>query len=123
MRSLPGRSTLDLTTHIDGAARPEDLLSELGALPAVERIERIGAESPAPGQAAPGQPAGTAGQPAGNGGPGDFRVRLYVDGDAPNLVAPAATLLANRGLTLSGVELGTPTLEDVFIHMTGRSLR
>ncbi len=128
MRSLPGSSTLDLTTHIDGAVRPEDLLSELAALPAVERIERIGAESFAPGQpgagqAAPGQPAGTEGQPAGNAGPGDFRVRLYVDGDAPNLVAPAATLLADRGLTLTGVELGTPTLEDVFIHMTGRTLR
>ncbi len=132
MRSLPGSSTLDLTTHIDGTASPEDLLSELGALPAVERIERLGG-SLAPGQAGPGQaasgqaasgqPAGTQGQPAENGGPGDFRVRLYVDGDAPNLVAPAATLLADRGLTLTGVELGTPTLEDVFIHMTGRTLR
>ena len=37
--------------------------------------------------------------------------------------APAATLLAERGLALSGVELGEPTLEDVFIHLTGRSLR
>jgi len=126
MRSLPGSSTLDLTTDVDGAVRPEDLLSELERLPAVERIERIGAEPAAPGQArgpqAPGQPAGTAGQPA-ESTPGDFRVRLYVDGDAPNLVAPAATLLAERGLKLTGVELGTPTLEDVFIHMTGRSLR
>ena len=63
MRSLPGSSTLDLTTHIDGAASPEDLLSELGALPAVERIERLGAGSLAPGQPGPGQAA--SGQPAG----------------------------------------------------------
>ena len=44
-------------------------------------------------------------------------------GEAPQLVAPAATLLAERGLSLSGVELGQPTLEDVFIHLTGRTLR
>jgi hypothetical protein len=38
-------------------------------------------------------------------------------------VGPAATLLAERGLALGGVELGTPTLEDVFINLTGRTLR
>ena len=118
MRSLPGSSTLDLTTHVNGGARPEDLLAEMARLPAVERIERIGGAS-----GPPDQPAGTAGQPAEDTAAGDFRVRLYVDGDAPNLVAPVATLLAQRGLTLTGVELGTPTLEDVFIHLTGRTLR
>jgi ABC-2 type transport system ATP-binding protein len=48
---------------------------------------------------------------------------LYVTGDAAPLVAPAAELLARRGLTLSGVEIGAPTLEDVFIDLTGRTLR
>jgi len=52
-----------------------------------------------------------------------LRVGLYVSGDAPPLLAPVATLLCDRGLTLSGVELGAPTLEDVFIHLTGRTLR
>jgi ABC-2 type transport system ATP-binding protein len=46
-----------------------------------------------------------------------------VSGEAPALVAPAATVLADHGLSLSGVELGKPTLEDVFIHLTGRTLR
>jgi ABC-2 type transport system ATP-binding protein len=46
-----------------------------------------------------------------------------VSGEASQLVAPTATLLADRGLSLSGVELGEPTLEDVFIHLTGRTLR
>ena len=127
MRSLPGSSTLDLTTRVNGSAQPEDLLAELQRLPAVERIERLGADAVAPragpGQQPPGQPAGNTGQQAEQHPPGEFRVRLYVDGDAPNLVAPAATLLAERGLSLTGVELGTPTLEDVFIHMTGRTLR
>jgi ABC-2 type transport system ATP-binding protein len=52
-----------------------------------------------------------------------WRVRLYVSGEASELIGPAATLLADRGLALSGVELGAPTLEDVFIHLTGRTLR
>ena len=50
-------------------------------------------------------------------------MRLYVSGEASQLVAPTATLLADRGLSLSGVELGAPTLEDVFIHLTGLTLR
>jgi hypothetical protein len=32
-------------------------------------------------------------------------------------------VLAERNLALSDVKLGAPTLEDVFIHLTGRSLR
>ena len=51
------------------------------------------------------------------------RVRLYVAGDASQLIAPTATLLADRGFALNGVDLGTPTLEDVFINLTGRTLR
>ena len=51
------------------------------------------------------------------------RVRLYVTSDAASLVAPAASLLAARGLELGAVKLGSPTLEDVFIHLTGRTLR
>ena len=56
-------------------------------------------------------------------GNGDLRVRLYVTGDAPLLVAPAAAVLAEHGSSLADVKLGTPTLEDVFIHLTGRTLR
>jgi ABC-2 type transport system ATP-binding protein len=59
-------------------------------------------------------------QPDGDGGP---RVRLYVTGQAPMLVAPAATALAEHGLTITDVKLGSPSLEDVFIHLTGRTLR
>jgi len=46
-----------------------------------------------------------------------------VTGDAPLLVAPAAAGLAEHGSSLADVKLGTPTLEDVFIHLTGRTLR
>jgi ABC-2 type transport system ATP-binding protein len=51
------------------------------------------------------------------------RIRLYLTCDAPQMVAPAAALLAEHGLHLDDVKLGTPSLEDVFIHLTGRTLR
>ena len=50
-------------------------------------------------------------------------MRLYVTGDAPLLVAPAAAVLAAHDSSLTDVKLGTPTLEDVFINLTGRTLR
>jgi hypothetical protein len=50
-------------------------------------------------------------------------VRLYLAGEGAPLVAPAAALLGERGLALSDVKLAAPTLEDVFIHLTGRTLR
>jgi ABC-2 type transport system ATP-binding protein len=97
MRLVPGGTTLELTTQIDDEARAEAVIAGLGALAEVERVERL--------DSAP------------------LRVRLYVVGDAPLLVAPAAAVLAEQGATLSDVKLGIPTLEDVFIDLTGRALR
>jgi ABC-2 type transport system ATP-binding protein len=96
IRSLPGSSTLELTTQ--AADGDDHVLAALQQLPKVERLEPVHDDAA-------------------------LRVRLYVTGEAPALVAPAATVLAEHGLTLSGVELGAPTLEDVFIHLTGRTLR
>jgi ABC-2 type transport system ATP-binding protein len=96
MRSLPGRTTLEVaTTPLED---PAGLVGELGALEGVERAEPI------------------VGQDA-------LRVRLYLSGEAPALVAPAAALLGRHELPLTDVSFGTPTLEDVFIHLTGRTLR
>jgi ABC-2 type transport system ATP-binding protein len=98
MRSLPGRTTLEVsTTAVQDGAR-ERLVGALAELPDVERAE-----------------------PFADGGA--LRVRLYLTGEAPPLVAPAASVLAGEGLPLTDVNLGAPTLEDVFIHLTGRALR
>jgi ABC-2 type transport system ATP-binding protein len=103
MRSLTGSSTLELTTRSDNGHVNEQVLAELRQLSAVERVEPL--------------------QDEGADGRRELRVRLYVTGEAAPIVAPAAELLAGRGMTLTGVEIGAPTLEDVFINLTGRTLR
>jgi ABC-2 type transport system ATP-binding protein len=111
MRSVPGGTTLELTTRVDDPQLAERAVAALAGRPEVERLERLGAAG--------------AGEGPGSGPQADaeLRVRLYVSGDAPLLVAPAAAALGDLGLTLSDVKLGIPTLEDVFIHLTGRALR
>jgi ABC-2 type transport system ATP-binding protein len=110
MRSLSGRTTLELSTD---QPADDDLVAALGGLQGVERTERLQAGPDAGGEGWNG-PAAEA---------GGLRVRLYLSGEAAALVAPAAALLAERGLALRDVRLGTPTLEDVFIELTGRTLR
>ena len=104
--SLEGEGTLELAADLpaDGA-----VVDALATLAGVERVEQVHAaangDAPDAGETQP------------------FRVRLYLTGDAALLVAPAAAILADHGLALQDVKLGAPTLEDVFIHLTGRTLR
>jgi len=105
MRGLPGSSTLELSVRaFENGGVPAGMIESLEQLGGVEQVESL-----------PDEP--------GDGQPAQWRVRLYVTGEASELIAPTATLLADRGLALSGVELGAPSLEDVFIHLTGRTLR
>ena len=101
IRSLSEETTLELTTD---QAADGDILAALATLEGVERVERLQSEAEADAD-------------------GPVRVRLYLSSDAAQLVAPAASLLAERGLALSAVKLGAATLEDVFINLTGRTLR
>jgi ABC-2 type transport system ATP-binding protein len=98
MRSLPGSTTLEVSTRAVQDGAREALVGSLAGLPEVERAEPFDDE-------------------------GALRVRLYLTGEAPGLVAPAAAVLAEQGLPLQDVNFGAPTLEDVFIHLTGRALR
>ena len=108
MRSLEGEGTLELAADgpADGA-----VVAALAALEGVDRAEQVHAatENGAPDAPPP------ASEP--------LRVRLYLTGDAARLVAPAAGVLTEHGLALQDVKLGAVTLEDVFIHLTGRTLR
>jgi ABC-2 type transport system ATP-binding protein len=95
-RSLPGKTTLEIAmAGADGSLEPA--LQTLEALAGVERLERLEQS--------------------------DGHVRLYVTGEAPMMVAPVATALQTYGITLSDVKIGEPSLEDVFIGLTGRALR
>jgi ABC-2 type transport system ATP-binding protein len=101
-RGLPGRTTLEVAVGLPDPAPTEELLADLGALEGVERVERVAAAQD---------------------GARELRARLYVAGDAPLMVAPVAAVVAGRKAELTEVSIGTPSLEDVFIHLTGRALR
>jgi ABC-2 type transport system ATP-binding protein len=95
-RSLPGKTTLEVAlAGADGNTGAA--VEALERLAGVERLEQL----------------------EGSGG----HVRLYVTGDAPLMVAPVAGALSGFGITLSDVKIGEPSLEDVFINLTGRALR
>ncbi|MEJ2886070.1 ABC transporter ATP-binding protein [Actinomycetospora aeridis] len=51
------------------------------------------------------------------------QLRVRADGEAGAALAPVLGAVADAGATVSQVELGEPTLEDVFIDLTGRGLR
>jgi ABC-2 type transport system ATP-binding protein len=95
-RSLPGSATLD----IDVERAPEDTDDAvLAALaPLAERVEQVADGS-------------------------GLRARLYLSGDAAALVGPVSDALGARRARLTGVRIGEPSLEDVFLNLTGRELR
>ncbi|GAA2820008.1 ABC transporter ATP-binding protein [Saccharopolyspora taberi] len=99
IRSLPGSGTVDATIRPNGfdpAALPR-LLSDVDG---VERVERISPEDDP-----------------------ELRLRLYVGAEPAGLLGPVAQALHERRITVSDLSLGAPTLEDVFIELTGRELR
>ena len=134
-RTLPGSSTVELDIglpaadargdRLDGAGpgagpAPADavdaLSADLAALDAVERVEPAGTDPPDDSES----PSRVDGSP---GGERRVRLRLYLSVDGAGLLGPAATMVAARGGQVRDVRLGRPSLEDVFIQLTGRGLR
>ena len=50
------------------------------------------------------------------------RVRIYAD-RAEGLLANAMRLAGEQGVTVTDAHVAEPSLENLFLHMTGRSLR
>ncbi|CAA9219048.1 MAG: Efflux ABC transporter, ATP-binding protein [uncultured Blastococcus sp.] len=97
-RSLPGSATLEVDVERSPEDTDDDVLAALGKLPAAERVEPV-ADA------------------------GGLRARIYLSGDAAALVGPVSDTLTARSARLTGVRIGEPSLEDVFLSLTGRELR
>lgn len=148
---IPGGSTLELRVYIPematvgvpqrkGSAEMR-VLEALRALPGVMKVDDLSALSEptlqmqgAPGNGGPrgggvGGPWGGSGAPGGGGAGGDTpseqgitTFRLYAE-DASTLVVGATQAILATGAELRDLHLARPSLEDVFIYLTGRQLR
>jgi ABC-2 type transport system ATP-binding protein len=121
-RGVTGRSVLDLTVAPAERDDVDGLVAALTSVPGVEQGERVGTATPAlVGIAAPGSAGdGATGAP---GGSAAAQVRLYLSVDPAAALSSVVGLLGGRGAALTDVHIGTPSLEDVFIGLTGRGLR
>ncbi|HEV7790219.1 MAG TPA: ATP-binding cassette domain-containing protein [Pseudonocardia sp.] len=116
VHSLSGSATVEVSVR-PGEASTRLLIATLLGLPGVERVEQLGVSGVSgsgglEAGADSGVPAGTA-----------VRLRVYVAGEPAALVGPVAGALAARGASVADLSIGEPSLEDVFIHLTGRDLR
>lgn len=126
-RGLPGSTTLSVVVDLAEVAA-ELVTKELSELEGIERVERINAAGGPPGgmpAGMPGMPPGMpGGMPPGAGGDtGRGQFRLYTSAE-PAVALPAVlNTLSGLGCAVRDLSIGTPSLEDVFIHLTGRELR
>jgi ABC-2 type transport system ATP-binding protein len=97
-RSLPGSATLDVDVERAEVDTDDAVLAALAGLAAAERVEPVADAS-------------------------GLRARIYLSGDAAGLVGPVSDTLTARRARLTGVRIGEPSLEDVFLSLTGRELR
>jgi len=95
-RALPGGQILDVSVH---GATP--LQPRLSALPGVLRVERVDRSADDDGLE---------------------RLRLFID-PADGLLDRVFRAVREKGGELRHVSLNAPSLEDVYIHLTGRDLR
>ncbi|MFH8404397.1 ABC transporter ATP-binding protein [Streptomyces sp. NPDC018019] len=98
-RKLAGQAVLDITVAAPQDRLPGGLLTALDSIEGVRRVECMDASATA------------------------TDLRLYTTEDPAAVLVPVTRLLAGSGTALTGTRVGQPTLEDVFIHLTGRGLR
>lgn len=103
IRSLPGSGTMDVTIRPNGLT-PEAAGGVLAEIAGVRHVERLG-------------------RPGDEGGKAETRLRLYVAGETTELLGPVAARLHERAVTVTDLALGSASLEDVFIDLTGRDMR
>ncbi len=117
-RLIPGGTMLELRLRVpemvvagrapeDGATGTQDerFRAALGKLPGVTKVEQL------------------AGQSREDGQPETLVFRLYASADAGTLLASAAQAVIQEQGELLDLRFTRPSLEDVFIYLTGRNLR
>ena len=137
---IPGGTALELRVRVPelatvGAASDGDsglgggVLDHLRALPGVTRVDEVVTTPDAPmpnGRGGPGGPRG--GAPGGGQGGqepverGVVTYRIYAD-EVGAQVGPATQAVLAAGAEMRDLHVKRPSLEDVFIYLTGRQLR
>ncbi|MBV9312699.1 MAG: ATP-binding cassette domain-containing protein [Pseudonocardia sp.] len=122
IRTLSEGATVDAVVRL-GWAPIEPVVEILDSLPGVARVE-------VPQRTKSAQPSLT--RSGGAGAPHisvmseadpTHRLRIYTTQEPTTLLGPVVSALSAHGATVSDLAVGKPTLEDVFIHLTGRDLR
>ncbi|WP_229070427.1 ABC transporter ATP-binding protein [Actinoplanes sp. DH11] len=117
---LPGSTTLTVTVQADDD-RADAIQAALEDLEKVERVERTGGGAPA---LPPGMPPPPPWMPAPPAADEDgLQFRLYTSAESSAVVPPMLRALTDIDAQVSGLNVGKPSLEDVFLHLTGRELR
>ena len=117
-RLIPGGTMLELRIRVPevvgalrtaevgtAAIQDERFHDTLGSLPGVTKVEPV------------------ADQPHVDGQPETFGFRVYGSSDVGALLASAAQAVIEEHAELLDLRFARPSLEDVFIHLTGRNLR
>ncbi len=97
---LPAHSTLTLA--VEAPQGPAPVAKLLGDLPGVRQVDEIDPQSP---------PAP------------ECRFRIYTDAEPVRALQPALAALTERDHQVTDVGIGKVSLEDVFLHLTGKNLR
>ncbi|MCX4390257.1 ABC transporter ATP-binding protein [Micromonospora peucetia] len=125
-RTLPGSSTLTLV--VTPGAPADEVRAALGGIPDVEQVEHFRTSNPGaaaaptfPGMPPMPMPMPAPETPADPNAPLSFRI--YTSTQPANAIPMAMKILADLGCEVRDLNIGQPSLEDVFIHLTGRELR
>ncbi|MFS8101952.1 ABC transporter ATP-binding protein [Lentzea alba] len=92
-KSLPGSNTVSVTVSPNGQ-EPAKITKALSEVDGAQRVEEVG-----------------------------DMFRVYTDADTSITLPAVLNVLRDLDVVVSDVAIGKPSLEDVFIHLTGRELR
>ncbi|MGZ4639898.1 MAG: ABC transporter ATP-binding protein [Actinomycetes bacterium] len=115
-RSVTGQAVLDLSVTPAPRDGHDALLAALESIDGVVRVEQVAAQ---PGASA----ANGSATPLGVDPAAAAEIRLYLSVDPAVALPAVVSTLSGRGAVLTNVHIGSGSLEDVFIDLTGRGLR